>query len=348
MLSPLRKNQSDMEWFFDLSHDELKECLKNIGVKEFVSIQLSSWILAKNVLDPAGWRNISSENRKRLSENIDFTLNKVIRTDSDPSATRKFLIGLNDGNRIESVLIPEKNHYTFCVSSQVGCALGCRFCATGNLGFKRDLSAGEIISQVLIMKRELSGYTGKINLVFMGMGEPLLNYVNLKKALGRLTDDKGVAISPRRITVSTAGILKNLRKLESDFPNIKISFSLNSADNTQRLKLMPVAKKESLDSIIEYFRATRRRHRITFEYVLIDGINDSLADADKVARLLKSIPSKINLIPYNPVGFADFSTPSVSRVDGFAEFLAQRGYTVMVRWSKGKDIRSACGQLAGE
>lgn len=337
-----------MEWFYDLSELELAESVKRLGLKEFVSAQLSTWILAKNIIDPAGWRNISKENRKILGENFNFTLNKTVRTDSDQSGTKKFLIELQDGERIESVLIREKNHYTFCISSQVGCALGCKFCATGSLGFKRDLTSGEIVSQVLLLKKDLVNYEGKINLVFMGMGEPLLNYENLKKSLLLLTDEKGVGISSRRVTISTAGILKNLKKLENDFPNIKISFSLNGSGNSQRQKLMPVSKKESLDDLIEYFRDKKRKHRITFEYVLIDGINDSSDDAGKVSKLLRGIPSKINIIPYNPNDFSDFLTPSEEKVDNFAELLAKKGYTVMVRWSKGKDIRSACGQLAGE
>ena len=337
-----------MEWFYDLSESEFTDSVKKLGMKEFVSAQLSTWIFAKNISDPAGWRNISKENRAILAENFNFTLNKTVRTDTDQTGTKKFLIELRDGEKIESVLIREKNHYTFCISSQVGCALGCTFCATGSLGFKRDLTSGEIISQVMLLKRDLENYEGKINLVFMGMGEPLLNYENLKKSLLLLIDEKGIGISSRRITISTAGILKNLKKLENDFPNVKISFSLNGSGNSQRQKLMPVSKKENLDDIIGYFRNKKRKHRITFEYVLIKEVNDSLEDAEKVSRLLRGIPSKINIIPYNPNDFADFQTPSENKVDEFAEFLAKKGFTVMVRWSKGKDIRSACGQLAGE
>lgn len=337
-----------MEWFYNLSEQELIAAVKNLGLKEFVATQISTWILNKNVFDPSGWRNISKENRRILEKNLDFSLNKIVRIDKDPSGTRKFLIELPDGGRIESVLIREKNHFTFCISSQVGCALGCKFCATGNLGFKRDLSSGEIISQVLLLKKELGDYKGKINLVFMGMGEPLLNYENLKKALLLLTSGKGIGISPRRITVSTAGILKNLKRLEVDFPNVKISFSLNGSDNIQRQKVMPISKKESLDDIIEYFRQVKRKNRITFEYVIIAGVNDSLEDRDKILKLLRGIPSKINIIPYNPNDFAPFKTPSEKTIDEFAEYLAKKGMTVMVRWSKGRDIRSACGQLAGE
>jgi len=337
-----------MIWFYDLSESELRDVVKGLGLKEFVSTQLSAWLLARNISDPEKWSNISKDNREILSKNFSFKLSKIIRLDSDLSGNKKFLIELEDGNRIESVLIKEKNHYTFCISSQVGCALGCKFCATGNLGFKRNLTSGEIISQVLLLKKELNEYKGKINIVFMGMGEPLLNYDNLKRSLPVLTDEKGIGISSRRITISTAGILEGLKNLENDFPNVKISFSLNGSDNDQRKNLMPISGKEHLDDLISYLRNRKRKNRITFEYVLIDGINDSLADADKVSKLLRGIPSKINIIPYNPNSFVDFKTPSEKKITGFSEFLVKKGFTVMVRWSKGKDIRSACGQLAGE
>ena len=340
--------QKGIKWFFDLSSGELRENLSELGLKGFVADQLSGWVYGKNINDPRSWHNISLKNRSIVSGKLDFSLLKVVRIDSDSAGTHKFLLELNDKKKIESVLIKEKNHFTFCISSQVGCALGCRFCATGWMGFARNLTSGEIVSQVLVMKNSLGDYSGKINLVFMGMGEPLLNYLNVKKALAVFTDERGVGISPRRITVSTAGILKNLKKLENDFPKIKISFSLNASDNAQRIRLMPVSEKEPLDSIINYFRSGKRRNRITFEYVLISGENDSLQDAEKLVRLVHGIPAKINIIPLNPNDFSDFRTPDKEKTDAFAEFLASRGLTVMVRWSKGKDIRSACGQLAGE
>jgi len=337
-----------MKWLYDLSRQELGDVVKELGMKDFVSDQLTTWVFGKTVTDPESWRNISKENRQSLIKHVDFALNDVAEIERDPSGTAKFLIELRDGRRIEAVLIPEKNHYTFCISSQAGCALGCKFCATGNLGFKRNLTSGEIVSQVLLLKKELGDYSGKINLVFMGMGEPLLNYDPLKKALRLLTDERGVGISPRRITVSTAGILRNLKKLEDDFPNVKISFSLNGSDNDQRMKIMPISGTEPLENIIEYFRSRKRKHRITFEYVIMEGVNDSEADRDRILKLVRGIPSKINIIPYNPNDFAPFRTPSEKKIDEFAEYLAQKGMTVMVRWSKGRDIRSACGQLAGK
>jgi len=336
-----------MQWFYDLSKSEIEKSLQNLGLKSFVSTQLSTWVLNKNINNHKEWLNISKKNRELLIDNFSFSLNKIIGKDIDENGTGKFLIELDDGNKIESVLIKERSHFTFCISTQVGCALKCSFCATGHMGLKRDLSTGEIISQILLLKRDLGKYEGKINLVFMGMGEPLLNYKNLRKALYLITDEKGIGISPKRITVSTAGILKNLKRLEDDFPNVKISFSLNGSDNEQRGKIMPISKKEHIDDILAYFRSKRRKHRITFEYVLIDGINDDREDAKKVSSMLRGIPSKINIIPYNPNDFSNYKTPSKVKVDEFTEFLSEMGHTVMVRWSKGKNIKSACGQLAG-
>ncbi len=337
-----------MKWFFDLAPEELREDITDLGLKKFVADQLSLWILKKNLNDPENWRNIGKVNREILLKSFNFEYNRIVKVKKDKTGTEKFLFELIDGNRVESVLINEKDHYTFCISSQVGCPLGCKFCATGYLGFKRDLSPGEIISQIQMLRKELGDYSGKINLVFMGMGEPLLNYENLKKALLIITDEKGIGMSPKRITISTAGILRNLKNLENDFPNIKISFSLNGSSNDQRESLMPVSKKEKLDNILNYFRSKERKHRITFEYVLISGINDTLQDAEKVTKLLRGIPSKINIIPYNENNFSDFKPPTGTKVNEFAEFFAKKGFTVMVRWSKGKDIGSACGQLAGE
>ncbi|MEN8154376.1 MAG: 23S rRNA (adenine(2503)-C(2))-methyltransferase RlmN [Acidobacteriota bacterium] len=337
-----------MKWIYDLSHDELQKDINKIGLKKFVSRQLLNWLLQKNIRDSSKWVNISKKNRDLVLKNFNTELNDIVKKEEDTSGTKKFLIELKDGYRIESVLIREKNHYTFCISSQVGCALGCRFCATGKMGLKRNLSQGEILSQILLLKEEISGYKGKLNLVFMGMGEPLVNYENLKKALLMITDPFGMEISPRNITISTSGIIKNLALLEEDFPNVKISISLNGPDDRIREDLMPVSKKEKLGDLITYLKSRKRKHRITFEYVLIKNINDSPEEGRKIVKLLRGIPCKINIIPYNESKLIEFETPPEKKVDEFAEFLASKGYTVMVRWSKGKDIKSACGQLAGE
>jgi 23S rRNA (adenine2503-C2)-methyltransferase len=339
-----------MKWIYDLAYDQLKEEITAIGIKKFVVDQVFQWIYEKNLQTINAWSNISKINRKTLSKNYDTTLIKTIDVKKDQQGTKKFLFELKDKKKIESVLIKEKDHYTFCISTQVGCALDCQFCATGRQGFKRNLTPGEMLSQVLSLKKELHRYAGKINIVFMGMGEPLLNYENLKQALEIIIAEKGIGISPRNITLSTAGVLEKLRRLEADFPKVKVSFSLNASDASQREILMPISKKEKLETIMNYFRTTegKRKHRITFEYVLLKGVNDSPEDAGKIVRLLRGISCKINLIPYNPNEYTDFKTPDPGEVEAFSDYLHSKGYTVIVRWSKGRDIRSACGQLAVE
>jgi len=339
-----------MKLIYESSYDELKNELASAGLKTFAADQVFQWIYGKNIQDINEWSNISKPNREILSNLFDTRLITVLNTSTDTHNTKKLLFELEDKNKIEGVIIPEKHHYTFCISTQVGCPLKCGFCATGALGFKRNLTTGEIINEVLLLKKELPDYTGKINIVLMGMGEPLLNYPNLKKALEIITGEKGMGISPRRVTLSTAGILEQLKKFEKDFPNIKISFSLNASDSRMREELMPITKTEKLESILDYFRTTKmhRKHRVTFEYVLLKGVNDSIGDAKKILNLVRGIPCKINVIPYNENKQLGFRTPSEETVVAFSDFLFSKGHTVIVRWSKGKGIRSACGQLAGE
>ena len=264
----------------------------------------------------------------------------------DDQGTRKFLIGLADGLQIETVLIREKDHYTLCLSTQVGCALACAFCATGTMGFRRNLSSGEMLTQVLTLKKELGEYSGKLNLVFMGMGEPLLNYDNLARALRTIADGEGLAISHRHVTVSTAGILENLIKLENDFPQVGIAFSLNAPTAGLRGELMPVSRRESLDGLLAHFREHKRRRRLTCEYVLLGGVNDAPAQARQLVRLLHGIPVKVNLIPYNNNPALPFRSPGEVAVEKFRAVLQEMGMIVVTRRSKGQDIRSACGQLA--
>lgn len=337
-----------MKWIYDLAYGRLKEEIIALGLKTFTVDQVFQWLYEKNEQDINAWSNISKTNRAVLSQNFDTMLDNITGFEEDSEGTQKFLFELKDRNQVESVLIKEKDHYTFCISTQVGCALKCQFCATGRMGFRRNLTPGEILSQVLSLKKELPDYTGKLNIVFMGMGEPLLNYENLEQALEIITNEKGVGISPRNITLSTAGILEKLRQFETDFPRVKISFSLNAPEPALRETLMPISKKEKLDDILEYFKHTApaRKHRITFEYVLLKGVNDSREDAQKIVKLLRGIPCKINLIPYNSNKQLKFQTPDRAEVEAFSDLLHSKGYTVIVRWSKGKDIKSACGQLA--
>jgi 23S rRNA (adenine2503-C2)-methyltransferase len=333
-------------WILECQLAELQGELRAAGFRAYTARQVFQWLYQKNSQNPAAWSNISKADREKLSDLYEWGCRPVLSVQNDNQGTRKLLIGLADGQKIETVLIREKDHYTFCLSTQVGCALACRFCATGTMGFRRNLSAGEIVSQILILKKELGEYAGKVNLVFMGMGEPLLNYENLSLALRRIIAVDALNISPRHITVSTVGILENLKKLEHDFPQVKIAFSLNAPNNDLRAQLMPVSRRENLDSLLAYFREKKRRQRLTCEYVLLRGVNDSPAQARELARLLHGIPAKVNLIPYNENPALPFQRPDENAVEKFRSELVSRGLTVITRWSKGQNIRSACGQLA--
>ena len=338
--------QTDKPWILERQLGELRSELVAEGFRDFVARQVFQWVYHKNSQDPSAWSNIARAGREKLAALYDWDLRPVLQRQGDAREARKLLLQLQDGQRIESVLIPEKGHYTFCLSSQAGCPLACAFCATGAMGFRRDLSAGEIVSQVLSLKRELGDPAGRLNLVFMGMGEPLLNYGNLSRALRVIFEPDGLNISPRHVTVSTAGILGRLMELENDFPQVKIALSLNAPDPQLRAELMPISRKHGLDDILAYFRAHKRRQRITFEYVLLAGINDSPAQARQVARLLHGIPAKVNLIPYNANQGMPFKRPDEGTVEKFRSILLERGLTAVTRWSKGQESRAACGQLA--
>ena len=295
----LRGELTMKPWILERQFNELKNELGAAGFRAFTARQVFQWVYQKNNQTPAAWSNIAKADRERIAELYDCACRPVLERRGDDQGTRKFLIGLADGLQIETVLIREKDHYTFCLSTQVGCALACAFCATGTMGFRRNLSSGEMLTQVLTLKKKSGEYCGKLNLVFMGMGEPLLNYDNLARALRTITDREGLAISHRHVTVSTAGILENLIKLEKDFPQVGIAFSLNAPTAGLRGELMPVSRRESLDGLLAHFREHKRRRRLTCEYVLLGGVNDAPAQARQLVRLLHGIPVKVNLIPCN-------------------------------------------------
>ncbi len=337
---------STKPWILERLLDELKAELSAAGFRGFVARQVFQWVYHKNNQDPGSWSDIAKADRERLAGLYDFRPLPVLARQDDAEGTRKLLFGLRDPLKVEAVLIPEKGRYTLCLSSQAGCPLGCVFCATGAMGFRRNLTSGEIVSQVLSLKRELGEYAGRLNLVFMGMGEPLLNYDNVARALRLITEPDGLNVSPRHVTVSTAGILAGIERLERDFPQVKIALSLNAPDPALRGELMPVSRGEGLEGLLAHFRARRLRQRITFEYVLLAGVNDAPAQARQLARLLHGIPSKVNLIPFNPSPGLRFRRPDEAAVEAFRAVLLDKGLTVVTRWSKGRGIRSACGQLA--
>jgi len=263
--------------------------------------------------------------------------------------TRKFLFQLEDGNRIESVLIPDRSRLTLCVSTQVGCALGCRFCLTGKTGWKRDLMASEILNQILAVRETLGDKASITNIVLMGMGEPLVNYKNTLKAIELMTHPDAFKFSSRRVTLSTAGLIPELEQLSKEKISFRLAISLNASDEETRSHLMPINRRYPLKKLLEACRRfpLRPRTRITFEYVMLEGINDSSQDAKRLLKILKGIPSKINLIPLNEAPGIPFKRPSEQKIKQFQEILMEGGLTAIVRTSKGAEISAACGQLQG-
>jgi 23S rRNA (adenine2503-C2)-methyltransferase len=285
-----------------------------------------------------------------LGREFTVTTPSIARHDVSEDGTQKFVLTLGDGRQIESVFIPDTPAQTFCISTQVGCAMGCAFCLTGKMGLVRHLTAAEIAAQVRLLARALDLHDQSFNIVLMGMGEPLHNYDATMKALRILNDEHGLDVGPRRITLSTVGLVPMLEKLAQErlMPNLAIS--LHATTEQQRAAIVPPAKKYLLQDILEACRRfpLSKRSRITFEYVLLAGVNDSPDDARRLARLLSGIKAKVNLIPLNAAAGIPFERPSDSRVDGFARILADKRITVSVRKSRGRDIRAACGQLIVE
>ena len=333
------------------SLEQLTGFLTENGEKAFRVKQIWQWLWQRGAVRFEDMTNLSKGTRELLENTyyIDSIIPDQIQTATDGTVKTAWKLG--DGELVESVLIPGKDKFTVCVSSQVGCKLGCAFCATGTLGFKRNLSAGEIFDQVMTAKKaaEEQGQTLS-NIVFMGMGEPLLNYENVLKAIDRITAEDGMAMSPYRITVSTAGIPDKIRQLADDNVRFNLAISLHSAKDAVRTNLMPVNKAYSLADIAEslkYF-VEKTGTRPTFEYLLLKGVNDSLDDAKALATYCRQFPIKINIIEYNAVEGSGFQhTPDKQR-DEFIKFLESRNMIVNLRRSKGKDIDAACGQLANK
>lgn len=333
----------------DLSRQQLTQWLKDRGRRPFRTDQILRWVYLRQTDRFDDMTNLGKPLRADLEAAF---VNPRLQVESEATSldgSRKILFRLHDGLHIETVIIPEKTHFTLCISCQVGCSQGCRFCMTARGGFVRNLSAGEIISQVRDVQLRVNAQGGMplTNVVFMGMGEPLANYKNVVQSLGVITDgDSGLKISGRRVTVSTAGLVPKMADLGRD-TRVNLAVSLNAADDDTRTRLMPINRRHPVADLIE---ACRRyplppRRKITFEYILMKGINDRMEDARGLVKLLRPIKAKINLIPFNEHPGSDFKRPDPSRISRFQEFLADHHYTVMVRHSKGQDIGAACGQL---
>ena len=325
--------------------------MAELGQKPFRGRQVYKWIYKNRVFDFDQMTDLKKDIRSILQENFYVGLPSVAARQKSEDGTEKFLFELEDHNTIETVLIPDDNsgRMTLCISSQVGCPLGCKFCATGYLGYKRDLTIGEIVGQVLAI-REMYGDGAFDNVVFMGMGEPLLNYDNVMATIDIMTDSVGLMVGAKRITVSTVGIVPGIRKLAESGSKVNLALSLNAPNDKLRRELMPVGRVYPLEKVFSAVREWTgvRKRRITFEYILFKGLNDRREHALELADLIKGIPCKINLLAYNPVEGADYQRPEEEDIDRFAEILYPRTPAVTVRKSRGKDIAAACGQLAGK
>jgi len=333
----------------------LEMFFESIGEKKFRATQVMKWIHQLGVTDFQQMNNLSKELRNRLAETSCVQNLQVSKDQISKDGTRKWLLQLQDGNHIETVFIPEDDRGTLCVSSQVGCALDCSFCSTGRQGFNRNLTAAEIISQVWLasqlLEEEKKPGRKITNVVMMGMGEPLLNFDNTIIAVRIMMDDFAYGLSKRRVTVSTAGVVPAMDRL-GDTLDMRLAVSLHATNDELRNELVPVNKKYPLKELMaacrRFIDKQNTRSRITFEYVMLDGINDQPEHARELIRLLKGIPTLMNLIPFNPFEGSGYSTSSKKAITRFREILHASGMTTVVRKTRGDDIDAACGQLAGK
>jgi 23S rRNA (adenine2503-C2)-methyltransferase len=332
------------------SPDEIKAFLVEVGEKPFRAKQVQEWLWKKAAHSIDEMTNISRSTRERLAEAYEIRPVTTHQMQVSEDGTVKFSFRTHDGHFVEGVLIPTDTRMTACISSQVGCSLTCAFCATGRLKMLRNLGADEIFDQVVIIAREAQERYGIAlsNIVYMGMGEPLLNYRNVLESVAHITSPHGLGMSPQRITVSTAGIAKMIRKLADDKVKFNLALSLHAADDEKRSRIMPINDTNSLDvlagALQHFYNETGTRP--TLEYVALNGVNDTQADADQLYAFWKRVPSKINVIEYNPIEGGEFEKSRSEVIDAFCKRLSDRGVIVNVRRSRGKDIDAACGQLA--
>jgi 23S rRNA (adenine2503-C2)-methyltransferase len=337
----------------NLDRAAMQEFFVGIGEKPFRATQVIQWIHQYGVDDFDAMTNLGKELRARLRDTAEIRVPEIIQDQIAADGTRKWLLRLNDGNAIETVFIPEEERGTLCVSSQVGCTLNCSFCSTGHQGFNRSLTVAEIISQLLVANRALGrdpkGDRIITNVVLMGMGEPLLNFDNVLPAMRLMLDDYAYGLSRRRVTLSTAGVVPMLERLREECP-VSLAVSLHAPNDALRDQLVPLNKKYPIQELLEACRrycADSPRSRVTFEYVMLEGVNDSIEYAHELARILSDVPSKVNLIPFNPFPQTQYRRSSKQAIDRFRDVLIAAGLTTITRKTRGDDIDAACGQLAG-
>jgi 23S rRNA (adenine2503-C2)-methyltransferase len=335
-----------------MSKDSLEFWLVEKGEKRFRANQIWEWLWVKSAHSFTEMTNLSKSLRESLNESFDILPIAVDHFQRSTDGTIKSAFKLYDDELVEGVLIPADDRMTACVSSQVGCSLSCKFCATGYMDRKRNLDPGEIYDQVIAIDRQANEYFDQplSNIVFMGMGEPLLNYKNVLEGIERITAEDGLNMAPRRITLSTAGIAKMIKKLADDEVKFNLALSLHAANDEKRNRIMPINETNTLDALKEallYFYH-KTKNKITFEYIVFYDFNDSLEDAEELYQFARQIPSKVNIIEYNPISEANFRNTEVDRLERFANHLKKQGLIVNVRRSRGKDIDAACGQLANK
>jgi 23S rRNA (adenine2503-C2)-methyltransferase len=335
-----------------LSDSELSEAIIALGEKSFRAKQIYHWIWAKSVVDFEDMTNLSISLRDKLDQNFEFRAVKIDLEQQSSDLTVKLAFRLFDNNIIEGVLIPSENRMTACISSQVGCSLSCKFCATGYLERQRNLTPGEIYDQVVHIRDLAQRNFGKplTNIVLMGMGEPLLNYKNVMTAIEHITSTNGLGMSSKRITLSTAGIAKLIKKLGDDGVKFKLALSLHAANDDKRNTIMPINESNSLKSLLDalnYFY-DKTKSQITLEYIVFKDFNDTLEDAKDLHTFVKRIPAKVNIIEYNPIDQAQFKNANEKRLELFRKYLEDHNVNVRLRKSRGKDIDAACGQLANK
>ncbi len=331
----------------ELTKADLETWMLEHGEKPFHARQVLKWLYQRGATSFAAMTDIATALRTRLAQEFVIQNLECVRTTSAADGTRKFLFALGDGRRIESVRIPMEDRLTLCVSSQVGCAMGCRFCATATVRPVRDLTAGEIVSQVWEVQQTLPPERRLTNLVFMGMGEPLANYEQLVKAIAIITAEWGCNFSPRRVTVSTVGLIPQMKRLLEE-TSVNLTVSLTATTNTLRDDLMPVNRRFPLEQLLDACRTLpiAPRKRVTFAYTMLKDVNDSEADAKRLTKLLQGFRLKVNLIPFNPFPGSEFEPSPRARIEYFRQALLDKGIMATIRESRGQDAQAACGQLA--
>jgi 23S rRNA (adenine2503-C2)-methyltransferase len=328
--------------------EELAALMVELGVEPYRGRQIFRAIHGEGASRFEEITTLPAALRDRLAGSFVIDRPEVASRSESGDGTVKFLLDLPGGSRVEAVAIPDRGRWTFCLSSQVGCALGCTFCMTARLGLERNLSAGEIVGQLELLCREVGAEPRLSRIVLMGMGEPLHNYEAVLAAVRILGDPQGAGLSPRRITLSTVGLVPEIRRLAGEPDPPRLAVSLNATTDEIRAELMPVARRYPLAELLEAARhfAAGHRDRVTFEYVLLAGVNDSDADARRLVRLVHGVRAKVNLIPFNPTSSLPYERPSDGRVRAFRDLLLARGVPASVRRSRGRDVEGACGQLA--